>query len=219
MVLKVAIISDSRGGFLQHFFIMNNTNANVIYRTFIHKGRGLQILWLFAMAKIESGEFDRVYIMGGICDITSPIYCNNTRYFWPLGQLNDLINSLVNSLVEITQETLSRKLYGKVVFLPELGADLIAYNQIQNPMPWMLACQDDLRANLSFLFNSFKYANYCLGARTPWLIDVIFGRTKKGELYPRYELLYDGLHPTPQTAQKYAKQIMKDVNEFLGSNL
>lgn len=79
----------------------------------------------------------------------------------------------------------------------------------------MLNCQNDLRANLSFLFNSFKYANFQLGVRTPWLIDVVFGRSKKGELYPRYEMMYDGMHPAPRTAEKYAKQIMKDVNELL----
>lgn len=218
MVYRVAIISDSRGGFLQHFFVMNNRNMNVRYRTFVHKGRGLRILWLIAMAKLESGEFDRVYIMGGICDITSPVYHNNIRSFWPRKHINELAIDLVDILVAITNETLLRGNAGRVVFLPELGADLITYNQIDVPQPWMIECQNDLRANLSFLFNSFKYANYRLGVNTPWLIDVIFGRTKKGELYPRYELMYDGLHPAPMTAGKYAKQIMKDVNEFLNHN-
>lgn len=218
MTFKVAIVSDSRGGFLQHFFVMNNSNANTTYRTFVHKGRGLRILWLIAMTKIESGEFDRVYIMGGICDITSPVYHNNIRYFWPCKHINDLSVDLVNSLNDLTNETLIRGKHGKVVFLPELGADLVRYNQIDFPLPWMFNCQNDLRANLSYLFNSFKYANFRLGVNTPWMIDVIFGRTKKGELYPRYDLMYDGMHPAPQTAQKYAKQIMKDVNEYLNFN-
>lgn len=156
--------------------------------------------------------------MGGICDITSPVYYNNIRYFWPRKHINELSADLANTLVAITNETLLHGNSGKVVFFPELGADLVTYNQIDFPQPWMFECQNDLCAYLSFLFNSFKYANYRLGVYTPWLIDVIFGRSKKGELYPRYELMYDGLHPAQMTAEKYAKQIMKDVNEFLTRN-
>lgn len=50
---------------------------------------------------------------------------------------------------------------------------------------------------------------YQLGARTQWIIDAVL---KKGELYPKYDLLYNGLHPSPHVAHKKTKQIMKNVN-------
>lgn len=66
MVFKIAVISDSRGGFLQHFFVYNNRNNGVTYRTFVLKGRKIEELWSLAMTKLETGNFDRAYIFGDI---------------------------------------------------------------------------------------------------------------------------------------------------------
>lgn len=212
MVFKVALISDSRGGFLQHFFICNNNNNQVTYRSFIFKGRKIEDLWSVAMTKLETGNFDRVYLLGGICNITSPHYVGNTRYFWPDKSIQELIVDLCSVIMRLTNDALHLGKYSKLVFLPEIGADLITYNNIDFPQPWMLQCQHNLRLHLPW----FKYANHLLGARTPWIIDAVFGRTKKGDLYPKYELLYDGLHPSPPIANKIARQIMKDVNDYVG---
>lgn len=216
MVFKIAIIADSRGGFLQHFFVRNNVNNGITYRTFILKGRKIEDLWSVAITKLETGNFDRVYILGGICNITSPYYDNNIRYFWPLRSVRDLIDELCQIIGRLTNDTLHLGKYGKLVFLPEVGADLIMYNNIEFPQPWMLQAQYNLRRYLPRLHDAVRNANHHLGAQTPWDVDTVFGRTKKGELYPKYELLYDGLHPSPPVAGKIAKQIMKDANDFVG---
>lgn len=194
----------------------SNHNNGITYRTFLLKGRKLEDLWSVTITKLETGGFDRVYILGGICNITSPYYENNIRYFWPLKSVRDLIDDLCQVIGRLTNNTLHLGKYSKLVFLPEVGADLIAYNNVEFAQPWMLQCQYNLRLYLPRLHDAFKNANYLIGARTPWVVDAVFGRTKKGELYPKYETLYDGLHPSPPAAEKIARQIMKDANEFVG---
>lgn len=66
MSFKVAIIADSRGGFLQHFLNLYNENQNVSYTTLVFKGRRVEELWLQARSKLNSGQCDHVYVLGGI---------------------------------------------------------------------------------------------------------------------------------------------------------
>lgn len=150
-----------------------------------------------------------------IFNITSPYYKQNIRYFWPHKSIRDLIDDLCQLIAKLTNDALHLGKYSRLVFLPEIGADLITYNNIEFPQSWMLQCQHNLRLYLPYLPDALKNANHQLGARTPWIIDMVYGRTKKGELYPKYEQLYDGLHPSPPVAEKIARQIMKDVNDYM----
>lgn len=213
MVRKIAVITDSRGGFFQHFFNSSNDNPNVTFTTFVLKGRRIEELWIQTKARIFSDLFDHVYIWGGICNLTSPYFHNNTRTFWPLKHPDDLTYDLIHSIRVIVDEILHLGLRGRITFLPETGINLTTYNQIEWPQHWMVQCQHELNMNILFLHNEFKAANTKIGCTTPWTFDTVYGRNRHGMLYPKFAKLYDGLHPTPSTAADMVRKIMKDAND------
>lgn len=215
MPLRVAIIADSRGGFLEYFLNLHNENQNVTYTSLVLKGRRVEELWLQARAKLNSGECDHVYVMGGICNLTSAYFYNGIRSFWPLKNVEDLTYDLMHTLNVIANEALFLGHRGKLTFLPETGADLVLYNHVEYPAAWMIQCQKDLINNIFFLYETIKSINFRLGCSTPWTFDCIYGRNRHGFLYPKFNKLYDGLHPTPSTAADMARKIIKDVNHAL----
>lgn len=215
MTFKVAIIADSRGGFFQHFLNLHNDNVNVTYTTLVFSGRRLEELWLQARAKLNAKEFNHVYVLGGICNLTSPYFHNGLRSFWPFKNVEDLAYDLIQLLKVITNEALFLGHQGRLTFLPEIGADLLEYNRVEYPMPWMTKCQVDLNYNIFFLLDEFKSANVRLSCSTTWTFDCVYGRNRHGMFYPKYSRLYDGLHPAPNTAADMVRKIIKDVNLLL----
>lgn len=213
MPLKITLVADSRGGFLQFFLDRHNDNPNVIYSSKILKGRKLEELWLQAKSLLNSGDSDHVYIWGGICNLTSPYYAYGRRSFWPLKNIEELMYDLIHVLNGIVSEILFLGFYGKVTFLPETGINLLAYNRVELPAGWMLQCQHDMTTNIPFLYTAYKNANFRLGCSTPWIMDTVYGRNKHGLMYPKFCKLYDGLHPAPATAADMARKIIKDANK------
>lgn len=187
-----------------------------IPHSFILKGRRFEELWLQAKQKLLFAEFDHVLIWGGICNPTSPYFFEGRRFFWPLKQVEDLAFDLIFAYESVVHEVNHLRLNGRVTILPETGGDLIMYNQIITPLPWMYQCQFDLNYNICHLLTACKHCNRLMGGVTPWTLDDIYGRTKSGTLYPRHNRLYDGLHPTPQAAGEMAKKIIKFMQETYG---
>lgn len=215
MPFKVIIITDSRGGFLQHFLNHFNENQNVSYTTLVLKGRRVEELWLQARTKLNSKEYDHVYVLGGICNLTSAYFYNRIRSFWPLRNMEDLAYDLIHSLNIIANEALFLGHWAKLTFLPETGADLMVYNNVEYPAHWMLQCQVGLNINIFHLYEATKNINSRLGCTTPWTFDCIYGRNRHGNFYLKFSKLCDGLHPTPGTAADMARKIIKDVNHLL----
>lgn len=215
MTVKICLVTDSRGGFFKFFLDRLNDNVNVEYDVLVLKGRKLEELWLRAKEKIITGECERAYIWGGICNLTSPYYYNGRRSFWPLKNVEELTLDLTHILNGIVNEILHLGLYGKISFLPETGINLLAYNRVDCPMGWMLQCHHDISVNIPFLYSAFRNANARLGCTTPWIIDSVYGRNRQGLLYLKHNKLYDGLHPAPCTASDMVKKIIRNTNRAL----
>lgn len=64
---------------------------------------------------------------------------------------------------------------------------------------------------LPLIQDETRQINSLMGAVTPWTLDAIYRKTKNGVWNPNYGLLYDGLHPDPQTAERMVKQILKNA--------
>lgn len=214
MAIKIAIVGDSRVGFFQHFCNTLNVHEDIAYQVITLKGRKVLQLWDAALPLLRNNQADKVFLLGGICNLTSPCYSDGIRYFWPTTDISDLINALYYDLVAIRDDTVQKNLGGLVTLLPELGGDLVTYNKIDHPCLWMLRLQNCLDRMLPSLQLATKQLNISMGAATPWIRDTIYRRTKQGIWYPNYSLLYDGLHPEPFTAEKMVKQILKTVNDY-----
>lgn len=214
-MVRIGMFCDSRGGFFQHFFNSNNPNPSVHYTVFTCKGRRFEELWLLAKQKLLALELDYAFIWGGICNITTPSFHGGRKYFWPMRQVTDLAYDLIFAYESVANEVIYLGLHGRVILVPETGRDLIVYNHIASPLPWMHQCQADLNFNIYYLLMACKHSNRRMGSLTPWSLDVIYGRTKSGTLYPRHNRLYDGLHPTPYAAGEMVRKIIKFVLKLL----
>lgn len=53
---------------------------------------------------IMNGEVDFVFLLGGICNLTAPIYENGRRFFWLNGDRNILENDFTQALIDISTE-------------------------------------------------------------------------------------------------------------------
>lgn len=214
MGIKIAIVGDSRVGFFQHFCNTLNAHEDVTYQVTTLKERNVLQLRDAALPLLRNNHADKVFLLGGICNLTSPCYSECIRYFWPTSDISDLMNSLYYDLVAIRDDIVQQNFGGLVTLLPELGGDLVTYNKIDHPCLWMMRLQSYLDQMLPPLQLATKQLNISMGATTPWIPDTIYRRTKQGIWYPNYSLLYDGLHPEPFTAEKMVKQIMKTVNDY-----
>lgn len=212
MTVKIALFCDSRGGFLQYFLDLGNVNSNIVYTVFTQKWRKLEELWLLAKPRLLSKEFDHVLLWGGICNITSPYFHLGVKYFWPQKNITDLSYDLIFVMHLIANEVIHLGLMGRVTLLPETGANLLMYNQIITPLPWMMQCQADLNENIPFLLEACKHVNDRMGGSTPWTFDTVYSRTRTGEFYIRQGKLYDGLHPNPRATGDMSKKIMGNLN-------
>lgn len=61
-------------------------------------------LWLVAKDAISSGKADRAYILGGICNLTSPMYLGDIRCFWLRKTVIYLAAELVQCQVDIYED-------------------------------------------------------------------------------------------------------------------
>lgn len=214
MVFRVTLVCDSRGTNLQHLFNNGNQWNTVAYKVVVLKGRKLWDLWKVAREELLTERADRVYLLGGICNLTSPVFVHGVRFFWPRKRMNNLAAELVQCEIDIYEDAVLHQLKGKVVLIPEMGADLIRYNQIDVPLEWMTTYQKDLDANLPLIHATTKDLNKAMGVKTPWTLDVLYKTTKSGVRYPKYSVLQDGLHPSMNTAERITRQILKDMDEF-----
>lgn len=214
MVFRVNIVADSRGIHLQqHLNSLNEWDA-VQYTVTVLKGRKMQQLWSVAKNLLSNNKADKIYLFGGICNLTEPVYHGNIRYFWPSKGLNFLAADLVQIYISIYEDVRDNGWFGRAAIIPEFGADLLRYNQIREPTDWMCRFQEQLDYNLPLLHVTAKDVNKHLGVTTPWTLDVLYKSTRGGTRYPRYHLLYDGLHPTELTAKRIVVQILKDVDDL-----
>lgn len=136
-MIRIGIFCDSRGGFFQYFLNSYNASPNMQYTVFTCKGRRFEELWLQAKHRLLQCEFEHVIIWGGICNITSPYFYEGRRFFWPLKQVSDLAYDLIFAYETVAHEVNYLGLNGRVTIMPETGGDLIVYNQIITPSPWM----------------------------------------------------------------------------------
>lgn len=209
---RISIITDSRGRyFQQHFNYLVDLSQEFEISVMVYKGRELYELWIHARSLLLKNEIDHAYLLGGICNLTTPFFQGGRRYFWPGKNLNVLTNNLMQQLIDISVKVRELKLDGMVTILPEIGADLLVYNRTEIVLPWMNDCQQQLDHLLPSVHNATRRVNESMGTRSTWYLDSIYKRTKKGVLYPRYSLLEDGLHPADSTALKMVACIAKDI--------
>lgn len=200
---NILLMTDSRGRFLQGYLNHHNRNFHVInYTVEVHSGSKLNRLWRLTRQHIEENNYDLIYLLGGICDITHKQYVGNNKVFWPLMNQGQIGSELIEEYTHIVTEFngLENKNMTKICLFPEVGGDFIRYNMASQTND-NLVKQAAIELSLPSIQRAARSANQQMEIPTPWIIDTIFRRNKRGELVPEYHRLIDGVHPTQRTAE------------------
>lgn len=214
--IKVLLITDSRGNFLQGYLNNHNRDHNAIsYQVEVHKGSRIGRLWRFAHQYCLKNSYDLIYILGGICDVTAKQYIEGRKVYWPPGHHGLLGMILVNEINRITDEYLMMQPHPltKLCIVPEVGGDFIKYN-FAPLTEENIGKQPAIELSMANLRDAAKLANRCMNVTTPWIIDTVYCRNKRGNLVPKYHRLDDGIHPSPRTAEKAAITYIKHAHEY-----
>lgn len=212
--MRICIISDSRGRFFQQILDQRVAESPHELSSLVLPGRKIFDLWLVARPMLLRQETDFVYLLGGICDISSKFVIDSRIQYWPYDTIPIVMNNLTQALINISDEIRDLNLRGKLAFLPEIGASLLTYNRVLEPKLWMENVQQELDIHLPTLHRSYKVINKNIGTRTNWFLDSIYKRTRSGMMYPRYHLLADGLHPDASISERMVNCILKDANDM-----
>lgn len=217
---NILLITDSRGRFLQGYLNHHNRNFLMVnYTVEVHSGSKLNRLWRLTKQRIQENNFDLIYLLGGICDITHKQYVRGNKVYWPNMDQGQIGSELIDEYVRIVTEFngLKNKNNTKICLIPEVGGDFIRYNNA-SPTNDNLVKQSAIELSLPTIQKAAKNANQQLEMPTPWIIDTIFRRNKRGELVPEYQRLEDGIHPTQRAAERAAIAYIKHAHNFFGLN-
>lgn len=212
---NILLITDSRGKYLQGYLNHHNRNfSKVVYTVEVHKGSKLQRLWRFAKPYLSTRSYDLIYIYGGICDITQKQRLNGETTYWP--NINDgpIGADLISLYHEIANEYANSpdRYTTKMCFIPEVGGNFIVYNQVPYTDQY-IEMQSAIELSLPGIQKAAKDANTLMAISSPWSLDTLYRRNKRGVLVPEYQRLADGIHPSQRMAEKLAIILIKHAHE------
>lgn len=201
--MRILIISDSRGSWLHREmwpFQSRDWHYKVVYK----KGAGLQKLWEIAEWYLLTTKVDYLILLGGVCDLTDLTYYNGHREAWPPADMDARFDFIYQTLRDIASNFKLMNLPCKLTILPEGGLDLIRYNRIPHPVPWLLlVIQAELEDRLELLQAYTRLINSHMGSSTPWSLDLT-PAYRNGKLRPVYDRTSDGLHYSRSQVVKLA---------------
>lgn len=210
----VLIITDSRGSWL-HYRLRQYQNRTIKFRVIYKRGAGLKMLWEIAEWAILTRPVDLIILLGGVCDMTSKIYIGESRFYWPLDDMDKTFTDISTITKDIARNYRMIAPACKFVFLPDPGADLIRLNRIPHPVPWReLVVQQELEEHLELLHLYTRALNSYMGSLTPWSLDVSHAH-RNGNLRPVYDRFYDGIHFSSEQVSKLASEINRYSREAL----
>lgn len=218
-MFRVKLITDSRGAWLMRALSIYN-DPEIFFSVKFRKGAGLIKLWEFVEHELLNGDWDIIFVLGSVCDLTDRYGNRASRSFWPphdmkerFAYVKSLLEGMANNYRLLNPKTL-------LCFLPECGMDLVRYNRVFHPVPiQVLIMQEEFENNLRDLQKFTQGINRNLGCVTPWTLEVT-NVNRGGRMVPVYDRSYDGLHYSYGQIQKLAFVLWKYVQiEVLGKKL
>lgn len=214
MPLKVIVVADSRGLFLESALHTCNKKEQSSYSVVVKMGCGLLDLWAVGKDLLRQGKADLVYIYGGIMDICSRNYVDGKCYLGVTEMAEEHVTKLFFAVAMICNDVYSSCLKGKVCILPEMGADFPRYNRMQSLTYQIYMAQRNLETQLYLLRKVTYYTNWHMGCFTPEVLNCLERQSSTGRKFIDYTMLLDGMHPDSFVIKKIAEEIVSAVNIY-----
>ena len=172
----------------------------------VSKGATLHCLTRLASSHLGKYPFDVVYIVGGICDVTTKDSATGRISFdWvPPAELG---NQLVKRLYDEDEFMRRQHPASRVVFCPLVGVEL---EEVVNSHAVNREQQEAVNEAV-FDFNTEIFSiNERRGTFSPSLHRTVH-RTIRGKNKSYYHHLSDGIHPTEELKGKWADEFVKAI--------
>lgn len=189
---RILILADSRGtGIREQLLEIASFNFQVIVR----KGSPTNEIVTRSWAEVSSYKPTQVYIVTGICSITSLNVHNHTisaRY----ADVREAVQLYGNDMQHTEQQVYQAvfPLKPKIIFAPIIGVDIAKFNKWTFTTDYQMAQQQLINDCVKELNSVITQWNSARGLRTPWLQRTIH-RNKKGKTTNGYyKLAPDGCH-------------------------
>lgn len=206
---KVVIVADSRGKDLQRDLDVLNSAGSVNIKVLVKKGRGIAELIKDTSKDLVWMAPSQIYVLAGICDITSLDRDNMT-----VALREDTIATLVGKIegsMDAARHHLSIVLTENpynLMFCPTVGMDMAKYNR-QESRHAQQDLLDDMVISMNHAIIAFNKAN---GVVTPWTNKEIHHNKKGGRKTTRYyKLSADGLHLSDDIREKWAATLYEAI--------
>lgn len=213
--IHIRIYADSRGSWLGRE--LNRYSSDKYFFTVLFK-RGARLADLWELIEydllLSDEKIDFIMVYGGICDLTLKYRNSMGRItYWPHEDMEGSFKQVKIAMMEMVNNLKMIRPGLKLCFLPEAGADLLAYNGVMHPVPYkLLIVQETFEVYLRDLQFVTRLINTRTGATTPWSLDATH-RWNAGKLIPVYSRSFDGLHLTHQQVKKLASLLTKYARE------
>ena len=208
---QILIVSDSRGKLLKPLL---SPPPGVTVELEIKNGATLTEARDIVRRKLENTDYTCVYIMAGICSVTSK---DEGLVYLPFDTTEEIVSSLTG-IIRSTFKELDDLFTTPIILCTFPGAELIKVNNknAQGRHP-----QQNLLNEAMIKLNDFIVElNFTRGHSTPMLCSAVHRchkRNKDGsEKYlHHYCRLDDGIHPTQSTLNFWAKRFQEDFRQFI----
>ena len=197
--MPILILTDSRGRLLQETI---KGMTELVVDVSVYPGAGLDELFTKPLNKALLEKYDKVYIMGGICNITvrdRRTRITELRSF----TLND-ITTKFEAIITTGLANLDTEI--PVVLAPIVGIDLNRYNRLPGVSPFQQLINDSVVAVNRLIITT----NSRRGLSTPWVATLIHQNKGRGIKVHRYKHLADGCHFTDRALEYCATEFCKD---------
>lgn len=133
--VKIVVITDSRGRFLDQFLTLHSHDMRK-FHVVVKRGAGLERLWEAAEWELKKNKVDILFILGGVCDITDQRYdISGRRNAWPPTDIDSRFTQICSIIDDISVRFKSLGTNTLLSLIPEAGLDLIKYNKVKSPIP------------------------------------------------------------------------------------
>ena len=162
---------------------------------------------IIAKEYLQTHPIDQAYFLVGVNDLTEK-HLN--------GKVTGIYTDSAN-LVEMMENKLDktaivrRKYVPKLILCHVLGLDMQTYNK-GSEHENSDSMQKIINEGLPLLNAAIDSINMNSNVKGPWLNDTIHNLTN-GRRIHKYKRLFDGIHPTKETCEIWAKKIVKAIKD------
>ena len=180
-----------------------NVEINVRHES----GATIEVMEYIAIDYLQKHRNDQAYFFVGVNNLTEKH--SNGKVTGVFTDSSNLVDIMESKLDETTSSL--RQYEPKVILCHVLGLDIQVYNK-DTEREEVVAMQKVINDRLPLSNSAIDCINMNANVKGPWLTDTIHSFTN-GRRIHKYKRFSDGIHPTKDTCEIWARKILKAIKD------